>query len=140
NNEENDNEELDVTYYKIRKGDNLGAIAERYGVRVSQLQQWNALSGTKIIAGATLVIYKKTNTSNPVNMPEKPAATKPVNQSATVPASPERTVAGKKSYKVVSGDNLWLIAKKFNTTVEKIKQLNGLKTDKLNINQILLIP
>jgi len=140
NNEENDYEGSDVTYYKIRKGDNLGAIAERFGVRVSQLQQWNALSGTKIIAGATLVIYKKSTTSTPLNIPEKPAGTKPVNHSSTVPATSGRTVAGKKSYKVVSGDNLWLIAKKFNTTVEKIKQLNGLKTDKLSINQILLIP
>ncbi|HNX06482.1 MAG TPA: LysM peptidoglycan-binding domain-containing protein [Bacteroidales bacterium] len=140
NNEENDNEELDVTYYKIRKGDNLGAIAERFGVRTSQLQQWNALSGTKIIAGATLVIYKKSNASAPVKVPEKPSGTKPTNESATMPTQTARHATTKKSYKVVSGDSLWSIAKKFNTTVEKIKQLNGLKTDRLNINQILLIP
>ncbi|HQI69466.1 MAG TPA: LysM peptidoglycan-binding domain-containing protein [Bacteroidales bacterium] len=140
NHEDNDPVESDVTYYKIRKGDNLGAIAERFGVRTSQLQQWNALSGTKIIAGATLVIYKKSNASAPVKVPEKPSGTKPTNESATMPTQTARQATTKKSYKVVSGDSLWSIAKKFNTTVEKIKQLNGLKTDRLNINQILLIP
>lgn len=47
-----------VTYHKIRSGENLGAIARKYGVSVNQLKSWNGLSGTKIAAGKRLKIYK----------------------------------------------------------------------------------
>ncbi len=131
----------DVAYYKIRSGDNLGSIAERYGVKVSQLQYWNALSGTKIIAGETLVIYKKPiNSTAPLNQAPLSNNVTPTNKTATLPATTRNPKPRKISYKVVSGDSLWVIAKKYNTTVEKIKQMNNLKSDKLNIGQILLIP
>ena len=44
------------------------------------------------------------------------------------------------AYKVVSGDTLWSIAKKFNTTVEKIKEENNLDSNILSIGQMLKIP
>ncbi|ERI81275.1 transglycosylase SLT domain protein [Bacteroides pyogenes F0041] len=47
-----------VTYYKIRKGDTLSSIANKYGVRVKDLQQWNGISKTQISAGKRLKIYK----------------------------------------------------------------------------------
>ena len=47
-----------VTYHKIRSGENLGSIARKYGVTVNQLKSWNGLSGTKISAGKRLKIYK----------------------------------------------------------------------------------
>ena len=46
------------TYYKIKNGDTLGAIAAKYGVRVKDLQSWNGLRGTNISAGKRLKIYK----------------------------------------------------------------------------------
>lgn len=44
-----------------------------------------------------------------------------------------------KSYKVKAGDTLWTIAKKFKTTVTKIKNLNGLKSDTIVVDQKLKI-
>ena len=64
-----------AVYYTIRSGDNLGAIAERYHVSVKDLQYWNGLSGVKIIAGETLVIYKKSHNA-PVNVPGSKTETK----------------------------------------------------------------
>ncbi len=43
-------------------------------------------------------------------------------------------------YTVKSGDTLWLLANRFGTTVDEIKQLNGLKNDNLQIGQVLRIP
>ena len=43
-------------------------------------------------------------------------------------------------YKVKSGDTLYAIAKKYNTTVDEIKKLNNLKSESLSINQLLKIP
>ena len=39
-----------------------------------------------------------------------------------------------------SGDTLWLLARRFNTTVDAIMRLNGLTSDLLNIGQVLQIP
>ena len=44
------------------------------------------------------------------------------------------------TYKVVSGDTLYGIAKRFNTTVDALKSLNNLTSDVLRIGQILKIP
>lgn len=44
------------------------------------------------------------------------------------------------TYKVVSGDSLYSIAKKYNTTVNKIKTNNNLNSNLLSIGQILKIP
>ncbi|MDR1678507.1 MAG: transglycosylase SLT domain-containing protein [Prevotellaceae bacterium] len=44
--------------YRVRKGDNLGSIARRYGVSVSNLRRWNGIKGNKIVAGQRLIIRK----------------------------------------------------------------------------------
>lgn len=43
-------------------------------------------------------------------------------------------------YTVKKGDSLWKIANKYNTTVEKLKSANNLKTNKLSVGQKLVIP
>ena len=43
-------------------------------------------------------------------------------------------------YVVKSGDSLWSIARMFNSTVDKIKSLNGLKSNVLSIGQRLVVP
>jgi LysM repeat protein len=44
------------------------------------------------------------------------------------------------NYQVQSGDTLYRIATRFDTTLEKIKTINQLKTDYLNVGQILTLP
>lgn len=44
------------------------------------------------------------------------------------------------NYIVKSGDSLWSIAKKFNTTVEELKNINNLNSNLISVNQILKIP
>lgn len=44
------------------------------------------------------------------------------------------------TYKVVAGDTLYSIAKKLDTTVSELKQINNLSTNSLKIGQILKIP
>ena len=43
--------------YKVRSGDNLGAIADRFGVRVGDLRQWNRIKGSNIRAGQKLIVF-----------------------------------------------------------------------------------
>jgi len=46
-------------YYRVRKGDTLGKIAQSNGVRVSQLQAWNGLRNTRIDIGDRLIVHQK---------------------------------------------------------------------------------
>ena len=47
-----------LVYHKIASGETLGTIAEKYKVRVKDIQNWNGLRNTKITAGKRLKIYK----------------------------------------------------------------------------------
>lgn len=43
-------------------------------------------------------------------------------------------------YTVRPGDTLWILARRYETTVDAIKRLNGLTSDLLNVGQMLRIP
>jgi membrane-bound lytic murein transglycosylase D len=45
--------------YKVKSGDFLGKIANKYGVRVSDLKRWNRLKNNRLKIGQRLYIYPK---------------------------------------------------------------------------------
>lgn len=50
--------------YKVKEGDVLGSIAERYNVSVSQLKEWNNLYRNLIRVGQRLIIYVPERTAS----------------------------------------------------------------------------
>lgn len=96
--------------YTVKKGDSLWLIANKYGTTVDELSSANGLKSNTLSIGQTLII------------PEKKESTSEI------------------SYVVKKGDSLWLIANKYDTTVEKIKSTNNLKSNTLSIGQVLVIP
>jgi len=71
----------------------------------------------------------------------KPLATAPRSTTPPAKTNPPQAWGSKKVtyYEVKSGDNLWLIAQKFNTTVDAIKRANNLYSDRLSVGQKLVI-
>ena len=47
------------TVHKVRSGDNLGKLATKYGVSVSDIKRWNNLRSSTIQVGQKLAIYSK---------------------------------------------------------------------------------
>jgi membrane-bound lytic murein transglycosylase D len=45
--------------YKVRDGDFLGKIANKFGVRISDIKRWNSLKSTRLKIGQRLYIYPK---------------------------------------------------------------------------------
>lgn len=114
--------------YRVKSGDYLGKIARKYGVRVSQLKQWNGLRSNKLSIGQRLTIY-----------PRKPSSS---STSSTTMTKPKKTIntEGKLTYKVKKGDSLWTIAQKFpGVSVKNIKDWNDISGNKLKIGMTLIV-
>ncbi len=113
--------------YRVRSGDFLGKVARKYGVRVSQIKQWNGLRSNNLRIGQRLTVYpRKPVTSNP-----------PV---GTVTPKKAVNAEGKSTYKVQSGDSLWSISQKFpGVSVQNIKDWNGISGNSLKIGTTLIV-
>jgi len=133
--------------YKVKSGDVLGLIADRNNVKVSQLQAWNNLNGTRINIGQKLTIYgKKLETRSSKSelrnhKLEKRNSKKPqpkTNNSKPKTQHPRSEVLT--SYTVKSGDNLWLIAKKYSgVSAQNLMDFNGIEGN-LTVGQKIKIP
>ncbi|MDD4272849.1 MAG: LysM peptidoglycan-binding domain-containing protein [Desulfobacter postgatei] len=96
------------TRHRVGKGDTLYGIAKQHGCSVEQLKSWNCLRGSEIHPGQKLRIHKKSGAISTL-MP-RPAETNVI------------------YYKVLPGDTLWKISKKYNgISVERLIRLNRLK-------------
>jgi membrane-bound lytic murein transglycosylase D len=101
--------------YKVKYGDVLGLIAQRYRVRVDDLRKWNHLRGNMIRTGQKLTIWVKSAAPS---------------QASAIIAPVEAPTD--KTYTVQPGDTLWDISRKCKgLTVEKLKTLNNLKSNQV---------
>jgi membrane-bound lytic murein transglycosylase D len=115
------------TYHRVRPGESLSVIARRYRTSVTKIMRANNIRHSNFIrAGKKLKIPVKGTvvTRTPAKKVPTRVAAGPV---------PSRHV-------VKSGDSLWIIARRYDTTTREIQQLNGLKGTILSIGQVLKIP
>ena len=107
--------EEEENIYIVKKGDSLYSIANKYNTTVEELKRINNLTSNILSIGQVLKLP-----SDKANNVEKE----------------ENTI----SYTVQKGDSLYSIARKYDTTIDRIKDLNNLTTNLLSIGQVLLIP
>lgn len=106
---------LPESTYIVKKGDSLYSIANKYNTTIDELKRINNLTSNILSIGQVLKLPsdKVSNVENE-----------------------ENTI----SYTVQKGDSLYSIARKYDTTIDRIKKLNNLTTNLLSIGQVLLIP
>ncbi|MFQ8643573.1 MAG: LysM peptidoglycan-binding domain-containing protein [Oscillospiraceae bacterium] len=98
--------------YVVKSGDSLWSIAQKYNMTVNELKALNGLTSNNLQVGQVLNVgTTSNNTPNTGN-----------------------------TYTVKSGDSLWSIAQKYNTTVNELKSLNNLTSNDLTIGQVLKVP
>lgn len=107
--------EEEENIYIVKKGDSLYSIANKYNTTVDELKRINNLTSNILSIGQVLKL--------------------PSDKASNVEKE-ENTI----SYTVQKGDSLYSIARKYDTTIDRIKDLNNLTTNLLSIGQVLLIP
>lgn len=134
NNLQDQGERPNVTWdrYVVQSGDTLSGIARKFRTQVGVLQQVNAISGSRIIAGESLLIPRAYNSANPLAAPNAPVYSAS-SRETVAPEAPAR-------YQVRSGDSLWRIANRYQISVAEIAQWNQLNPDAvLKPGQVLLL-
>ncbi len=143
--------------YRVQSGDNLGYIADWFGVRAADLRHWNNIVRNTIYAGQDITVFvdeavagRFTNINN-MTFAEKQAMAgraQPRNERQATevgPPPPTGVVAGSSSYSyytVRSGDTVWDIANKFDgVSVTDILRANDISNaGRIRVGQRLKIP
>lgn len=145
--------------YVVQSGDSLYSIAKKFGTTADKIKQLNNLNNNILSVGQEIVIpsvalsevtiYKVQSGDNLYDLAKKfgtsvselkdlnnlKSDSLSINQELKVPA----VNIGETTYTVKSGDSLYSIAKKFNTSVDSLKKKNGLGSTMLSIGQVLKI-
>ena len=97
-------------YHTVKRNETVEDIADRYGVEVQDLEAWNNLHYTKLVTGTRLRLSQAS-----------------ANDNIELKKNPKKYL----TYKVRKGDTLTGLADKFDASIDSIKELNGLKKNKL---------
>lgn len=177
-----------VKWHKVRRGETLASIANKYGVTQRQLRRWNGLKSSKVARGKSLKIISRVAVPKSKEEPDKgqvdvvyedPADTQSqpqpeVSESAEAaagvvagaepsdpemridepenepqyepeeepaPAKPKTPAKPKaRTHRVVKGDTLFSLSKRYGVTVDAIRAANSMKDSALRVGQQLKIP
>ncbi len=108
-------------YHKVKSGESMGKIADKYNVSLTKMKTWNNIKGSTIHPGDKLIVGKTEIIEQIAENKVEPTA-KPQKQSNNLDFV---------YYTVRQGDTLWKIAQSHDgTTVEQIKKLNNISNEK----------
>lgn len=100
--------------HTVHSGDTVNRIARKYKTTTANIVNWNNLKNANLIIVGQKLIVGEGNKANDERLTES-------------------------SYKVVSGDSLWRISRKYGTTVKRLKEINGLTSDLIFVGQLLIV-
>jgi len=117
--------------YKIKNGDNLGVIANKFNTDIKLIKQINNIKGTQIRAGKHLLIPVATQSLESYVFSQEQRLVKTQNSKRS---------GDKTSHIVVSGDTLWDIGQLYKVSSRSIAKWNGMAPrDVLKLGQKLVI-
>jgi membrane-bound lytic murein transglycosylase D len=109
--------ENEPQYYTVEPGDNLSAVARKYGVTVKDIKQWNNFEDDDLLTGTKIIVSKAAETVAEVVKPEFKNI----------------------EYTVKKGDFLSIIAKKNDVTSDQIKEWNDMDSNVIRVGQKLIV-
>ncbi len=117
--------------YRVKRGDNLAAIAKANKVAVKDLQRWNKMTGKNLKVGQTLVMQDTAKRSG-----GRVNTVVAANSKTTSKADKQKPQT---QYKVKQGDSLYMVAKRFNVEMQHLKRWNPRVGQALKPGQMLTV-
>ena len=149
-------------YYTVKSGDSLWSISKKFGITVDELKKANNLSSNLLSVGQNLIIPGKEAQATSDEYVVKKGDTlysiarkyntsvdnlKSINNITTdslaigqIIKLPSTSSTASDTYIVKKGDSLYSIARTYNTSVDKLKEINNLTSNALAIGQVLKLP
>ena len=149
-------------YYTVKSGDSLWSISRKFGITVDELKNANNLSSNLLSVGQNLIIPGKEAQATGDEYVVKKGDTlysiarkyntsvdnlKSINNITTdslaigqIIKLPSTSSTASDTYIVKKGDSLYSIARTYNTSVDKLKEINNLTSNALAIGQVLKLP
>jgi len=107
--------------HRIRNGESIFSIANRYGVSTSQIKEWNNLKSNRLVRGKKLIIYS--------------GDSKRIASTSSSSSNNGRIT----KYKVKRGDSIGKIAGKFGVTTVQLRKWNNLSSNKIVAGGMLAV-
>lgn len=149
-------------YYTVKSGDSLWSISKKFDITVDELKKANNLSSNLLSVGQNLIIPGKEAQATSDEYVVKKGDTlysiarkyntsvdnlKSINNITTdslaigqIIKLPSTSSTASDTYIVKKGDSLYSIARTYNTSVDKLKEINNLTSNALAIGQVLKLP
>lgn len=126
---------IPAKYHRVKRGETLSSIAEKFGLSVAELKSKNRIRGNKISLKQNLKV--KDEETYTVVEPVQLASNKPTEtqQNNTTPKT--EAAVSVASHIVKKGESLFTISKLYNMTVDELKKINNMLTGSIRPGQEL---
>lgn len=131
-----------IKYYKVKRGDVLSKIADKYNVSSLDIKKWNKLRSNTIAYGKSLKIILNVVQKESIAVIANTAKTQAVDKKISKSTTSKEAVAtteNSKIYIVQKGDNLGAIAKSNNVDLTTLMELNKLTSSNIVLGMKLII-
>lgn len=123
-------------YYRVRRGDNLGSIAGKFGCTVGQLKRWNNLRSSRINAGQRLVVNMKKSETDTAKTNERAVKTAEETEPEVSKATTEETKSDM-GHVVEKGETLYSLSRRYGIPVSEIQSLNSMSSTTIKVGDVI---
>lgn len=129
--------------YRPRRGETYASIARHHNISLSKLREVNGISPRKRRAVAVAhAILVPTDGAGSIQLASFNVPSEDIPRTRTVHEGKhvERHRINVRTHTVRHGDTLYSLAKRYDTSVQKLRQLNNMRSNKLSIGEHLRVP
>ena len=126
--------------YVVIAGESMHDISQKMGIKLRELYNKNNMKpNDQAVAGETLALKNKRNTAPLTITYAQFLKTQPQKSDNTQSLLHNNSFSNTAAYKVQQTDTLYSIARKFNTSVEKLKDINNLSSNEITPGQTIVV-
>lgn len=130
-------------YHKVKPGETLVQVAEKYNTSISRIRVWNNIQGSNIQLGSDLIVGKNEVELTQAELAElkkvKPAQTPDTNVAPVQKEVQKLTRTENVYHKVKSGETLGRLAQKYNTSISRLQSWNNIRGSNIQLGANLIV-